>query len=115
MDTKEFLPACPVPFSVGQAPINTANGIVLRDKMKMEMKIVSVAGQELTPWFIEDAIVQPVVSGSLRLSGNAMRQYLFFATPKGNDRLYVSQRKAGLIRDIPAYSINIIINTPPSR
>lgn len=68
----------------------------------MEMKIVSAAGQELTPWFIEDAVVQPILSGSLRLSGNAMREYLFFATPKGNHRLYASQRKAGLIRDIPA-------------
>ena len=75
-----FDPAIHSSATVGQAPINTANGIVLRGKIKMEMKIVSAARQELTPWFIEDAVVQPILSGSLRLSGNAMRQYPFFAT-----------------------------------
>ncbi|OQE85798.1 hypothetical protein PENNAL_c0023G08899 [Penicillium nalgiovense] len=34
--------------------------------------------------------------------GQMVRQYLFFGTAPGNDRLYVAQEKAGLIRDMPA-------------
>ncbi|KAJ5213443.1 hypothetical protein N7449_000612 [Penicillium cf. viridicatum] len=78
--------------SLGQAP---------QDTILVDMQIVTSSLVELTPWFVEIAVIKPDNMGAARLSGAAMRRRLFFATAPGNDRLYVAQKKAGLIRDLP--------------
>ncbi|KAJ9190875.1 hypothetical protein DTO166G4_8050 [Paecilomyces variotii] len=68
----------------------------------VDMQILTPAFVELTPWFRETAVVKPDTPGVARLSGAAIRNHLFFATAPGNARLYVAQKKAGIIRDLPA-------------
>lgn len=85
----------------GSIQINTANGWALQTLMFVEMQILTSAFVPLTPWFEESAIVKANSPGDARLSGSAMRNYLFFATAPGNAHLYVAQTKAGFIRDLP--------------
>lgn len=85
----------------GSIQINTANGWVLQTLMFVDMQILTSAFVPLTPWFEESAIVKANSPGDARLSGSAMRNYLFFATAPGNANLYVAQKKAGIIRDLP--------------
>lgn len=70
--------------------------------MLIDMQIVTSAFVPLTPWFEEIAIVKADNPEAVRLSGSAMRNHLFFATAPGNANLYVAQKKAGIIRDLPA-------------
>ncbi|KAJ5722168.1 hypothetical protein N7488_000203 [Penicillium malachiteum] len=86
----------------GAAPINTANGHALQPLIFVDMQILTSAFVVLTPWFRETAIVKPDSPGDARLSGAAMPNHLFFATAPGNAHLYVVQKKAGIIRDLPA-------------
>lgn len=69
--------------------------------MVVDMQILTSTFVELTPWFREFAVIMPDTPGAVRLSGDAMRDYLFFATAPGNHYLYVAQKKAGIIRDLP--------------
>ncbi|KAJ9348269.1 hypothetical protein DTO280E4_9359 [Paecilomyces variotii] len=84
------------------ASITTASGQVPEPLIFVDMQILTSAFVELTPWFRETAVVKPDTPGVARLSGAAMRNHLFFATAPGNARLYVAQKKAGIIRDLPA-------------
>lgn len=90
------------PAMQGATPINTANGQALQPLIFVDMQILTSAFVALTPWFRETAIVKPDSPGDARLSGAAMRNHLFFATAPGNAHLYVAQKKAGIIRDLPA-------------
>ena len=77
----------------------------------MEIRIVkcdivkNAAGQQvrdwkpLTIWFTE--LLRIVNDGESLLSGEAMRNYLYFATAPGNDRLIVSQRKQAIVDGLP--------------
>lgn len=85
----------------GSIQINTANGWVLQTLVFVDMQILTSAFVPLTPWFEESAIVKADSPGDARLSGSAIRNYLFFATAPGNAHLYVAQKKAGIIRDLP--------------
>lgn len=87
----------------GAMPIKTANGVVLQPLIYVDMQILTSAFVALTPWFRESAIVKPDSPGDARLSRAAMRNHLFFATAPGNAHLYVAQKKAGIIRDLPAW------------
>ncbi|CDM33553.1 hypothetical protein DTO013E5_7406 [Penicillium roqueforti] len=86
----------------GVVQVTTANGPAFQHSMVIDMQILTSAFVPLTPWFEERAIVKPDSPGDVRLSGKAMRDYLFFATSPGNAHLYVAQKKAGIIRDLPA-------------
>jgi hypothetical protein len=39
------------------------------------------------------------------LSGETMRNYLYFATTPGNDKLYVSQRKNAIVEGLPVVQL----------
>lgn len=52
------------------------------------MQLVDANGVEITPWFIETAVITPDQAGFHRLSGLAMRNKLYFATAPGNTTLY---------------------------
>jgi len=51
-----------------------------------EMQILRFDGTIGSPWFTERALITPPLPGALqyRLSGNGMRNHLFFATALGN-------------------------------
>ena len=86
----------------GLVQVATANGPAYQHSMFIDMQILTSTFVPLTPWFEEIAIVKPDSPGAARLSGHAMRDHLFFATPPGNALLHVAQKKAGIIRDLPA-------------
>ena len=60
-------------------------------------------GTAISPWFREVAIIKPVLPGvpDFRLSGNAMRNYFYFATAPGNTTLYVAKKKNGIVTQLP--------------
>lgn len=53
----------------------------------------------LTPWYLE--MLCFVEDYEDLLSGETMRKHLYFATAPGNERLYVSQKKNGIFKDMP--------------
>ena len=56
----------------------------------------------LTPWFPEVAVETPIQPGTqYRLSGNAMRNHLYFATAPGNANLFVADKKNGITTQLP--------------
>lgn len=82
--------------------ITTAAGQVYQSVISIEMQIVTSSLEELTPWFEEIAVIQQDGPDAIRLSGARMRDHLYFATAPGNHHLYVAQKKAGLMRLLPA-------------
>lgn len=89
---------------MGDIVVNTANGACTRAKIMVEMQLLRADHSPFTSWFAEPAVVIPNVFGQnqMRLSGNGMRQLLFFATSPGNATLYVAEKKSGIISQLPA-------------
>jgi len=58
------------------------------------MQIIKADGTAVTPWFRETAVITPL-EASYRLSRNAMRNHLYFATAPGNTALFVAEKKNG--------------------
>jgi len=67
------------------------------------MQIVELDGTALTPWFRENAVVAPQTASSCRLSGNAMQNYIYFATSQGNATLHCSEQERH--RDPASYRV----------
>lgn len=80
-----FNMACYLRAIRGSVQVNTANGWSLQTLMFVKMQIVTSTFVPLTPWFEESAIVKADSPGDTRLSGSAMRNYLFFA----NDTIWL--------------------------
>jgi hypothetical protein len=86
----------------GTLVVETANGLVRRRKIVIEMQITKADGTAITPWFTETAIITPPQAGiQYRLSGKAMRNHLYFATPPGNTNLFVAEKKNGITTQLP--------------
>lgn len=85
----------------GEMLIATADGQAAHPLVSVDMQILTSTLDELTPWFREQGVLKPDDAGATRLSGAMMRNHLFFATAPGNSHLYIAQKKAGLIRDLP--------------
>jgi hypothetical protein len=87
---------------LGMFSLGTANGVALRERVVIEMQIIKADGTPITPWFRETAVVTPLQPGiQYRLSGNAMRNHLYFATAPGNANLFVAEKKNGIITQLP--------------
>ena len=87
---------------LGPLCIETANGVVFQEVIVIEMQIVKADGTAITPWFSENAVITPLQAGIQdRLSGNAMRNHLYFATTPGNASLFVAEKKNGIITQLP--------------
>lgn len=67
----------------------------------VEVQIVNLQGETITPWFVEVAIIVPDEQGLVRLSGQGMRNHLYFATAPGNGMLYVAKKKNGVVSQLP--------------
>jgi len=88
--------------NLGTLSIATAGGVVYREKIVIEMQITKADGTAITPWFRESAVVTPLQSGiQHRLSGNVMRDHLYFATAPGNANLFVAEKKNGITTQLP--------------
>ncbi|KAK9348655.1 hypothetical protein V1522DRAFT_389362 [Lipomyces starkeyi] len=88
---------------LGPTFISTAGGGIYREQIFIEMQISRADGTTVSPWFAEIAVITPAQPGvpQCRLSGNAMRNFLYFATAPGNTTLYVAEKKNGIIRQLP--------------
>jgi hypothetical protein len=82
----------------GNVTSSTSNGIVTRQFIKIQMRVVDTQGLALTEWFLTKVALRAEHPGrKLRLSGREVRQHLFFATPAGNSALFVAKDKAALM------------------
>jgi len=88
---------------MGFVHVGTANGVVPRERVMIEIQLIKADGTIVSPWLLETAVITPVQQGvpQLRLSGNAMRNHLYFATAPGNATLFVSEKKNGIVTQLP--------------
>ena len=88
---------------MGFVHVGTANGVVPRERVMIEIQLIKADGTIVSPWLLETAVITPVQQGvpQLRLSGNAMRNHLYFATAPGNATLFVSEKKNGIVNQLP--------------
>ncbi len=87
----------------GVVGVATPNGVMFREQIMIEIQLMSANGTLISPWFQENALVTPVqpAGTQCRLSGNAMRNHLFFATAPGNNTLFVAEKKNGIVSQLP--------------
>ena len=88
-------------------PINTPNGAAMVPTVWMDIRIVKRdedgAIKALTEWMREAFVVRDWNNDRTPLlSGMAMRQRLYFATAPGNEYLYVSVKKNGVVSQLPS-------------
>lgn len=62
-------------------------------------KVLTGKYEPLTVWYPE--MLRVVNDNDTLLSGATMRNYLYFATAPGNNRLFVSQKKNGIVASLP--------------
>jgi hypothetical protein len=87
---------------IGFVPVSTANGIVARERIIIEIQLMKANGTIASPWFRESALITPLQLGlQYRLSGNAMRNHLYFATAPGNTTLFISEKRNGIVTQLP--------------
>ena len=84
--------------------VDTSNGRVRRLSFYIAAQLLSANGQPLGPVVLAEAAVIPQIGGNkTRTSGMFFREGLFTATcPFGNGNLYLSDRKSGVTRPLPA-------------
>ena len=88
--------------NLGTLSIAMAGGVIFREKIVIEMQIIKADGTAITPWFRESEVVTPLQPGMQhRLSGNAMRDHLYFATAPGNASLFVAEKENGITTQLP--------------
>ncbi|KGY15551.1 hypothetical protein PABG_11544 [Paracoccidioides brasiliensis Pb03] len=84
-----------------RVPIITAGGMVRRQQITVEIQLLDSQGNAVSDWILEEGIVTPAAAGVGRLSGDGIRQSLYFATAPGNQHLYVAEKKNGIIEQLP--------------
>lgn len=84
--------------------IRTPAGNMVCPTMPISMQIVqpNLPWTPLTPWYVEEAVINP--NAVERLSGPGMRNHLYFCTAPGNQLLYISTTKTALRDIVPAGS-----------
>lgn len=81
-------------------PILTANGIVNRDSLTIQIQLQKQDTTAASEWIREGAVVVPQQGN--RLSGGEIRNNFYFATAPGNQHLFVAEKKNGIISQLPA-------------
>ncbi|EGD93302.1 hypothetical protein TESG_00849 [Trichophyton tonsurans CBS 112818] len=74
--------------------IVTAGGSV-----RVEIQLLNFQSEPIPGWTFEEAVVVLSSEGAVRLSGNGMRQCLYFATAPGNTQLKLYRPSAQVLRD----------------
>jgi hypothetical protein len=85
----------------GQVYIETANGIVARQGIVVEMQLRKPNWEPVSDWFAEYGVIIPHGLNHTRLSGSELRSSLYFATAPGNQYLYVARKKNGIVSQLP--------------
>jgi hypothetical protein len=77
-------------------PVNTASGLIVRQVGTIEMKVLDMGMNVITPWFqCQTAIITSAeFAGGMLLSGSDIRNHLLFVTPIGNNVLVVGKSKS---------------------
>jgi hypothetical protein len=70
--------------NMGQVYIETANGIVARQGIVVEMQLRKINWERASDWFVENGVIVPFGPNITRLSGSGVRSSLYFATAPGN-------------------------------
>lgn len=86
---------------MGVVNILTANGSVFRNTILIELQLIRHDGSAVSSWIVERAVITPPPQ-DFRLSGLAMRRKFYFAECPGNQFLYVAEKRAGIIAQLPA-------------
>ncbi|KAK0706125.1 hypothetical protein B0T26DRAFT_725523 [Lasiosphaeria miniovina] len=88
--------------------ITTANGQVTQTQsVTAQIRIVAATGNATNPWKIlmnwtgENFVIRPWTATTDLLSGLMPRMHLYFATSPGNQNLYISQKKNGVVSQLP--------------
>ena len=83
---------------LGNVGITTADGNVeYLQSLLVEIRFLRPATHEpWGPWITESAIVRHIGPEAMRLSGRAMRDFMFFGTRAGNHHLAVADTKGGM-------------------
>ncbi|KAK2785657.1 hypothetical protein FQN52_008345 [Onygenales sp. PD_12] len=82
-------------------PVTTPTGIVWRQQINVEIQLLDAQGNPVSDWIFDRGIVTPAAPGVSRLSGDGIRQSLYFATAPGNQHLYVAEKKNGIVEQLP--------------
>ncbi|OAA57973.1 hypothetical protein SPI_06858 [Niveomyces insectorum RCEF 264] len=99
VDIHLFGPTWDTYLTVSQVSVRLATGVVTMDSAIVHMQILDYDGTPLTPFFDQRVVVNRTTD--TRLSGNQMRNHLYFATAPGIDRLYVAAKKNGIVSQLP--------------
>ncbi|OJD22448.1 hypothetical protein ACJ73_06202 [Blastomyces percursus] len=70
-------------------------------KSFVEIQLLDPQGSAVSDWILEEGIITPSVSGVTRLSGDGIRQSLYFAIAPGNRHLYVAEKRNDIIEQLP--------------
>jgi hypothetical protein len=95
------------PGWAGTAHITTVNGVIIRQRIYILIQLRKLSGGIASDWFRERATVS-TQQLDYRLSGNNLRRRFYFTTAPGNRRLFISERKHGLIALLPAVPYYVV-------
>ncbi|KAL2359239.1 hypothetical protein RJZ56_007915 [Blastomyces dermatitidis] len=81
--------------------VSTPNGIIIRQQVIVDIQLLDSQGNPVSDWIREEGVITPAALGVGRLSGDGIRQSLYFATAPGNQHLYVAEKKNGIVKVLP--------------
>ncbi|OAT00265.1 uncharacterized protein BDCG_16552 [Blastomyces dermatitidis ER-3] len=67
--------------------VSTPNGIIIRQQVIVDIQLLDSQGNPVSDWIREEGVITPAALGVGRLSGDGIRQSLYFATAPGNQHL----------------------------
>lgn len=85
----------------GQVTVMTANKSIERDWLQVDIQLRNQNGAPVSEWIMEDVAVVDDGDDVDRLSGEQIRNHLYFATSPGNQYLYISDTKTGIMQQLP--------------
>jgi hypothetical protein len=83
------------------AVMNAAGGRYFHPGILVQVRLVNANHTVMSDWINEQAICKACHPGVPRLSGTAIRDFMYLATAPGNDVLAVSSDKPGLLALLP--------------
>lgn len=82
----------------GTVDVGDASGRLEKfQRILLQVRLVNRQHEPITDWMDEYAICKPGGPNMPRVTGFAIRQHLFFATPPGNNYVAVGTDKAGIM------------------
>lgn len=82
-------------------PITTANGQVYQQFIWIQIQLVRADGTAVSDWIDEMGTISTAEPATMRLTGDLIRNHLYFATAPGNQYLYVAETAHGILSQLP--------------